>query len=90
MTWEYDGHRPIAQAERRTTPHPQGDQDLVDARFFAIVTALVGTPTELVDHTGATAWHSRATQRGATAWNRNASAHTPLRFPGQYADPETA
>lgn len=89
MTWEYDGHRPIAQAERRTTPHPQGDQDLVDARFFAIVTDLVGTPTELVDHTGATAWYSRATLWGATAWNRNATAHTPLRFPGQYADPET-
>ncbi|MFC9796917.1 RHS repeat-associated core domain-containing protein [Streptomyces sp. NPDC127584] len=89
LTWEYDDHRPIAQAERRTTYDPGGDQDRVDARFFAIVTDLVGTPTELVDHTGATAWHSRATQWGATAWNRDATAHTPLRFPGQYADPET-
>lgn len=89
LTWEYDGHRPIAQAERRTTQDPGGDQDSVDARFFAIVTDLVGTPTELVDHTGATAWRSRATQWGATAWNRDATAHTPLRFPGQYADPET-
>ncbi|MFF5790351.1 DUF6531 domain-containing protein [Streptomyces sp. NPDC012693] len=89
MTWEYDGHRPIAQAERRTAQDAGGDQDSVDARFFAIVTDLVGTPTELVDATGATAWHSRATQWGATAWNRDATAHTPLRFPGQYADPET-
>ncbi|MFD6341838.1 DUF6531 domain-containing protein [Streptomyces sp. NPDC060131] len=89
LTWEYDGHRPIAQAEQRTTQGPGGDQESIDSRFFAIVTDLVGTPTELVDHTGATAWHSRATQWGATAWNRDATAQTPLRFPGQYADPET-
>ncbi|WP_051833115.1 DUF6531 domain-containing protein [Streptomyces katrae] len=89
LTWEYDDHRPIAQAEHRTTHNAAEGQESVDSRFFAIVTDLVGTPTELVDHTGATAWHSRATQWGATAWNRDATAHTPLRFPGQYADPET-
>ncbi|MEU9012893.1 DUF6531 domain-containing protein [Streptomyces sp. NPDC048479] len=94
LTWEHDGHRPLAQAEHRlrdtegTAPDAHG-QDRVDSRFFAIVTDLVGTPTELVDETGEIAWHSRATQWGTTTWNSDASAYTPLRFPGQYADPET-
>ncbi|MEY2233012.1 RHS repeat-associated core domain-containing protein, partial [Streptomyces sp. BF23-19] len=35
------------------------------------------------------AWHSRSTLWGTTVWNRDATAHTPLRFPGQYFDPET-
>ncbi|MFI5982206.1 RHS repeat-associated core domain-containing protein [Streptomyces sp. NPDC051555] len=84
LTWEHDGHSPIAQYERKVL-----DGEEVDARFFAIVTDLAGTPTELVSATGETAWHARATTWGATGWNRDATAYTPLRFPGQYADPET-
>lgn len=34
-------------------------------------------------------WRTRATVWGTTSWNRDASAYTPLRFPGQYHDPET-
>lgn len=92
LTWEYDGLRPIAQAERRDgSARPDAAQGAgsVDSRFFAVVTDLIGTPTELVDPTGAVAWHSRATLWGSTTWNRDATAYTPLRFPGQYADPET-
>ncbi|MFD3440239.1 DUF6531 domain-containing protein [Streptomyces sp. NPDC058685] len=96
LTWAYDGYRPLAQAETRGQTVgdegavPVGDHQLdVDARFFAIVTDLIGTPTELVDEAGDVAWHSRATQWGTTTWNRDATAYTPLRFPGQYADPET-
>ncbi|MEU9295195.1 DUF6531 domain-containing protein [Streptomyces sp. NPDC048266] len=84
LTWEYDGHRPLVQYERRLL-----DDAETDARFFAIVTDLAGTPTELVSGTGETAWRSRSTTWGTTGWNRDASAYTPLRFPGQYADPET-
>ncbi|MGX1755377.1 DUF6531 domain-containing protein [Streptomyces lydicus] len=86
LTWDHDGHRPLAQTERRLDPD---DQEEVDRRFFAIATDLVGTPTELVDEDGHIAWHSRAMLWGTTAWNRDATAYTPLRFPGQYADPET-
>ncbi|MFE5894936.1 RHS repeat-associated core domain-containing protein [Streptomyces sp. NPDC056462] len=86
LTWDHDGHRPLSQTERRLDP---GSQEEVDRRFFAIVTDLVGTPTELVDETGRIAWHSRPTVWGTTAWNRDATAYTPLRFPGQYADLET-
>ncbi|MET9802198.1 DUF6531 domain-containing protein [Streptomyces sp. NPDC006368] len=84
LTWDHDGSRPLTQLERRHT-----DQATVDSRFFAIVTDLIGTPTELVDERGDIAWHTRATLWGTTTWNRTAAAYTPLRFPGQYADPET-
>ncbi|MGH3312405.1 MAG: DUF6531 domain-containing protein [Streptomyces sp.] len=86
LTWDHDGHRPLTQTERRLDPQ---DQSEIDSRFFAIVTDLVGTPTELVDETGDIAWHTRTTLWGTTNHNRDATAHTPLRFPGQYADPET-
>ncbi|MFF5709973.1 DUF6531 domain-containing protein [Streptomyces sp. NPDC012756] len=84
LTWEYEGHRPLVQYERRPL-----DDDEVDARFFAVVTDLVGTPTELVSAEGDTAWRSRSTTWGTTGWNTAATAYIPLRFPGQYADPET-
>ncbi|MFF3753488.1 DUF6531 domain-containing protein [Streptomyces sp. NPDC002018] len=84
LTWEYEGHRPLSQYERR---HLGSDE--ADSRFFAIVTDLVGTPTELVSETGDTAWSARSGCWGTTAWRAGATAYTPLRFPGQYADPET-
>ncbi|MGW6848562.1 RHS repeat-associated core domain-containing protein [Streptomyces virginiae] len=94
-TWEYDGYLPLAQWERRLlapetppTAEPQADQH-ADARFFAIITDLVGAPSELVDEDGHIAWQARATVWGATTWNRNAAAYTPLRMPGQYDDAET-
>lgn len=83
-SWEYDGHRPLTQLERRGTP-----QTGVDSRFFAIVTDLVGAPSELVDEDGKIAWQARSTVWGTTTWNRGGAAYTPLRFPGQYDDAET-
>ncbi|MFF8955246.1 RHS repeat-associated core domain-containing protein [Streptomyces sp. NPDC014894] len=91
LTWDHEGYRPISQLERRTLDDGarQDQHDEVDTRFFAIVTDLIGTPTELVDEQGEVAWHNRSTVWGVTAWNRDATAYTPLRFPGQYDDPET-
>ncbi|MEU1017137.1 RHS repeat-associated core domain-containing protein, partial [Streptomyces sp. NPDC005898] len=87
LTWDHKGLTPIAQTERITGPNvPQHE---IDARFFAIVTDLVGTPTELVDETGDIAWRARSTLWGTTAWESSATAYTPLRFPGQYFDPES-
>ncbi|MEU3693510.1 putative T7SS-secreted protein [Streptomyces narbonensis] len=83
LTWDHAGLRPLTQTERRTDP------DSTDDRFFAIVTDLIGTPTELVDESGAVAWRTRSSLWGTTAWNRDATAYTPLRFPGQYFDPES-
>ncbi|WP_079167015.1 DUF6531 domain-containing protein, partial [Streptomyces oceani] len=87
LTWNHRGHTPLAQTERRLASST--DQREIDARFFAIVTDLVGTPTHLVDESGRIAWHTRTTLWGTTTWNQDATAYTPLRFPGQYHDPET-
>ncbi|WP_420857055.1 RHS repeat domain-containing protein [Streptomyces chilikensis] len=68
---------------------PASRQEEIDRRFFAVVTDLIGSPTEPIDETGAIAWRTRTTPWGATAWNRAGTADTPLCFPGQYHDPET-
>ncbi|MEU5170062.1 putative T7SS-secreted protein [Streptomyces mutomycini] len=87
LTWDYDGFRPLTQTERvysSGTP-----QDIIDERFFAIITDLVGTPTELVDESGVFSWRTRSTLWGITAWSTDSTTYTPLRFPGQYFDLET-
>ncbi|MFD5078903.1 putative T7SS-secreted protein [Streptomyces sp. NPDC058371] len=86
LTWDYDGLAPVTQTERLIDA---ATQDEIDARFFAVATDLIGTPTELIDEQGRIAWHSRTTLWGITTWNATATAYTPLRFPGQYFDPET-
>ncbi|WP_051809317.1 putative T7SS-secreted protein [Streptomyces sp. NRRL S-378] len=85
LTWDRDGHRPLTQTERLEN----AAQEVVDERFFAIVTDLIGTPRELVGEDGKIAGRTRTTLWGATTWSRDATAHTPLRFPGQYFDAES-
>ncbi|MEU1827241.1 putative T7SS-secreted protein [Streptomyces abikoensis] len=87
LTWDHDGLRPVAQTERISAA--DASQAEIDSRFFAIVTDLVGTPSELVDESGTIAWRTRTTLWGTTAWAADSTTYTPLRFPGQYYDPET-
>ncbi|WP_329157493.1 DUF6531 domain-containing protein [Streptomyces anulatus] len=87
LTWDHRGPRPLAQTERILSD--DASQRTVDERFFAMVTDLVGAPTELVDEQGSLAWHTRTALWGSTTWARHSTAYTPLRFPGQYYDPET-
>lgn len=97
VTWDHHpGHgHPVAQSVRVAAGPDQADGELVDERFYSIVTDLVGTPTELVDSDGELAWQGgdslwgvpSATAGGATG--RNDPPTMPLRFPGQYLDPET-
>ncbi|MFI1510063.1 putative T7SS-secreted protein [Streptomyces sp. NPDC020597] len=87
LTWDHRAGTALAQTERILTADAR--QEEIDRRFFAIATDVVGTPTELVDESGDIAWRSRSTLWGTTAWARDSSAYTPLRFPGQYYDPET-
>lgn len=91
LTWNHKGLQPLAQTETITTPATADTpQEQIDRRFFAIVTDLVGTPTELVDPASATvAWRATPTLWGNTTWPSSSSTYTPLRFPGQYFDPET-
>ncbi|MFI0734663.1 putative T7SS-secreted protein [Streptomyces sp. NPDC021225] len=95
-TWDYapGTHRPISQTERHTPPEPMDEtssilQQEYDARFHAIITDVVGTPTELVTSDGTLAWQHRTTLWGTPLPTPPSSADCPLRFPGQYADPET-
>jgi RHS repeat-associated protein len=87
LTWEHQGLRPVAQTERITAA--DAPQEEIDSRFFTILTDLVGTPSELVAEDGKIAWRSRSTLWGTTAWATDGWSYTPLRFPGQYYDPET-
>ncbi|GAA0457174.1 DUF6531 domain-containing protein [Streptomyces sp. NPDC046215] len=102
-TWDYapGTHRPVTQTDHRQLVRAAGESlieqftgDQADAdhstRFHAIVTDLVGTPTELVTPDGELAW-----QRRTTLWGtrlpapRDAGVDCLLRFPGQYHDAET-
>ncbi len=86
--WEPDSFRPLTQAERG--PLPDAPQEWVDERFYAIVTDLVGVPTEMVNSDGNLAWHQRTTLWGTVVVAHGDDGTTcPLRFPGQYFDPET-
>ncbi|WP_052850108.1 DUF6531 domain-containing protein, partial [Streptomyces avicenniae] len=87
LTWERDGARPVAQTERRHLA--DAPQDVIDEHFYAVVTDLIGTPTELLDENGEVVWRADATLWGLTAPSPGATARTPLCFPGQYADEET-
>jgi RHS repeat-associated protein len=85
-TWEFDpaSYRPLTQVERRRT-----DQEWVDRQFYAIVTDLVGTPTELLDAQGNLAWRAQTSLWGELIARSGQAGYTPLRFPGQYHDLET-
>ncbi|WLQ69218.1 polymorphic toxin type 30 domain-containing protein (plasmid) [Streptomyces sp. NBC_01201] len=87
LTWDHQGLQPLAQRERIAAA--DAPQEEIDSRFFAIVTDLTGTPSELVDGEGRIAWRTRSTLWGMTTWAANSTTYTPLRFPGQYYDPET-
>ncbi|MFG1920170.1 DUF6531 domain-containing protein, partial [Micromonospora sp. NPDC048898] len=84
-TWEYapGTFTPISQTD------DVADQDEVDRRFYAIVTDLVGTPTELVAPDGEVAWQQRSTIWGIPTQVSATGTDCPLRFPGQIHDPET-
>jgi RHS repeat-associated protein len=85
-TWEPDGFRPLTQIER--VPAREAPQGWADAQFYAIVTDLVGTPTDLVTPAGEVAWHGPTTLWGLPSGATD-GVEMPLRFPGQYHDPET-
>jgi RHS repeat-associated protein len=89
MVWDWEpwSFRPISQVKRSALRDaPQAE---IDERFYAIVTDLVGRPTELVTPDGQLAWQSKATIWGTDTGITNGDLDCPLRFPGQYRDRET-
>lgn len=84
--WQPDTHRAVGQTLR--IAGQSGTDGWVDQQFHAIVADLVGAPAELVDPDGSVAWHLDLSLWGALL-SPPGAAYTPLRFPGQYFDPET-
>jgi RHS repeat-associated protein len=82
--WDYQpgSHIPLTQIERAS-------QEWIDSRFYAIVTDVVGTPSELVSPAGELAWQQSSTLWGLPLAAGRSTAYCPLRFPGQYHDVET-
>ncbi len=89
-TWEFSPAlvpRPLAQVDTREPA--EASQDEIDKRFNAIVTDLIGAPTELADTDGRVTWRRRATLWGAGDSSPVDGTDCRLRFPGQYNDPES-
>jgi RHS repeat-associated protein len=88
VTWGYrpGTYTPLTQSE--STSSGDAPQQAIDERFYAIIANQVGTPAELVAADGTVAGYQQHTLWGGTLW-RPGGAATPLRFPGQYHDPET-
>ncbi|MCF3133282.1 DUF6531 domain-containing protein [Streptomyces olivochromogenes] len=84
--WEPGTHRAAAQVRSRWRAD---DADAIDRRFYAIVTDLVGTPSELVGEDGEIAWRSATSLWGRPLSGEDDGGLCPLAFPGQYRDPET-
>ena len=88
-TWDHDPgtFKPAAQTRRTWVDNATPEQ--IDQEFHAIVTDLVGTPTELVTPDGRIAWRAQASLWGQTTVVAGSRTDCPLRFPGQYHDEET-
>ncbi|WP_344667620.1 RHS repeat-associated core domain-containing protein [Catenulispora yoronensis] len=90
LTWDYDPGSVRPATQRRRTWANSENTAAVDEAFHAIITDLVGTPTELVGTDGRIAWHITSTLWGRTvSTSADDSVDCPLRFPGQYHDAET-
>jgi RHS repeat-associated protein len=83
-TWDrhpLDG-RPLTQSIQE-----QARDSMTNARFAAVITDAIGTPSGLISSDGELVW-----QRSANLWGLDAPgtpAGMPLRMPGQYRDAET-
>ena len=90
ITWDHEPGTFIPVAQSTRTFYTAAPQQLVDEQFHAIVTDLVGTPTELASVTGEIVWRRQAGLWGdSTTREPEGSADCRLRFPGQYHDAET-
>ncbi|MGW2601712.1 DUF6531 domain-containing protein [Streptomyces klenkii] len=102
-TWDYapGTHRPLTQTDSTRLTRSAG-KSLIEGfaeeaerdfgtRFYAVITDAVGTPTELITPTGELSWQHRTTLWGTPlpAPKTEGTPACPLRFPGQYHDPET-
>jgi RHS repeat-associated protein len=88
-TWEYEPGtwRPVTQDRR--TYYADAPQRVIDRQFHAIITDLVGAPTELVTQDGRIDWRRHSGLWGNHYRTAGSGTTCLLRFPGQYHDFET-
>ncbi|MET8759533.1 RHS repeat-associated core domain-containing protein [Lentzea sp. NPDC004782] len=86
-TWDHEPGAWTAVTQNRRTYYAGAPQQVVDRQFHAIVTDLIGTPTELVTVDGRVAWRRRTGLWGNEL--NGGGVECLLRFPGQYHDRET-
>lgn len=88
--WQPGTWTPLSQTERAWQPGENHGQTAVDQRFFAIVTDLTDTPSELVTTDGRLVWSADTDVWGSRLSSRSGDAPAcPLGRPGQYHDDET-
>ena len=88
LTWDYRPGTFTALTQSEHVSASDAPQEVIDERFYAIIADQVGMPAELIAADGTVAGYQQHTLWGGTLW-RPGGAATPLRFPGQYHDPET-
>ena len=88
LTWDYRPGTFTALTQSERVSASDAPQQVIDERFYAIIADQVGMPAELIAEDGIVAGYQQHTLWGGTLW-RPGGAATPLRFPGQYHDPET-
>jgi RHS repeat-associated protein len=88
LTWDYLPGTFTALTQFEHVAAGDAPQEVIDERFYAIIADQVGMPAELIAADGTVAGYQQHTLWGGTLW-RPGGAATPLRFPGQYHDPET-
>ncbi|MFF8313232.1 DUF6531 domain-containing protein [Streptomyces lydicus] len=92
LTWDWEPGTwtPLSQTERTWHPNQTATQSLIDERFYAIVTDVTDTPSELVTPDGRIAWSSHTDTWGeAIRGTGRRTRACPLGRPGQYHDDES-
>lgn len=95
--WLWDGDIPLHEYGDERTPttwlmNPETHTLLGVVRggtFYGAVNEDLGTPTQLMDETGAIAWQASMDIHGRLSARRGSAAECPWRHPGQYEDVET-
>ena len=82
--WQWEPDAPWS-----TGPVAQRTRENGELRSHQIHTDHLWTPVALTDAQGTVGWRAQHEAFGAATVEAGATATTPWRFPGQYADPET-
>ncbi len=89
VTWDWEPGTARAATQVHRSWAADASQEEIDTAFYAIVTDLVGTPSELIAADGSVAWYTTTTLWGSVISVSADGVDCPLRFSGQYFDAES-